>query len=337
MTRKPSGRKYRNLVAFRGSIWYERIVGGKRDRFDLETTSWKEAADARDYYERRKGIARERTVTRHRELAFLSEFAPRYLDEDTEHLGARTLRDRRRYLKPDGLLLGDLGHLRLDDVTPALLRTWWAKAIQGEGRAVQTGRHYINTLAAIYQYAEDLELVSENPVDEFRRRLRRKSRTKRGRADARRDRYVRPVEDLKALTRIIDAAQDEGPLPYAYVLAHLDAESMPSGGNMWCGVTMRTTGGVVFASQRTFPKVATEPPKTPSLGIHAKLHSPAAYGAPSSNFERLASRKTRRWHPPKRASSTGSTGRTFGVGAMPTAAGARGRGVGCVGGPGWGT
>ncbi len=54
MTKKPPGRRYRNLTAYRGSIWYVREVGGKRDRFDLETTSWKEAAEARDYYERRR-------------------------------------------------------------------------------------------------------------------------------------------------------------------------------------------------------------------------------------------------------------------------------------------
>ena len=36
MKAKPAGRKYRNLYSWRGSVWYERVVGGKRVRLDLE-------------------------------------------------------------------------------------------------------------------------------------------------------------------------------------------------------------------------------------------------------------------------------------------------------------
>ncbi len=32
MSARPKGKKYRNLYAYRGSIWYERIASGRRYR-----------------------------------------------------------------------------------------------------------------------------------------------------------------------------------------------------------------------------------------------------------------------------------------------------------------
>ena len=40
--------------------------------------------------------------------------------------------------------------------------------------STQTGRHYINTLAAVYAYAKDLGFVDESPIPEFREQINRK-------------------------------------------------------------------------------------------------------------------------------------------------------------------
>jgi hypothetical protein len=60
--RKPKGHKYRNLYAWRGSVWYERVVSGRRYKLDTGCTSWSEAATFRDLYEERRGIARRRAL-----------------------------------------------------------------------------------------------------------------------------------------------------------------------------------------------------------------------------------------------------------------------------------
>ena len=150
-------------------------------------------------------------------------FAQRYLNEDTERLAATTLRDRRCYLGERGLLLPHFASKRLDEITPEMLRQWWGKEITGAGRSVGTGRHHINTLAQVYAFAQDLGFVSESPVTEFRRQLNRKGRTKRGRADARRDRHIRPIERPTELARLVEEAQAEGLVARVMVLLQLDA------------------------------------------------------------------------------------------------------------------
>ncbi len=230
MTRKPPGRRYRNLVAYNGSIWYERVVGGKRDRFDLETTSWKEAAEARDYYEQRKGIARQRSYIPRREVPTLAEFVPRYLEEATEHLAPSTRRDRVIYLKADAPLLSRLGHLPLDRITPEVLDAWWIEEIvkgprnartgERKPRTMQTGIHYMNVLSVILKHAMKPRFgyVDANPVEGLRQQVRENRGKKR-----REGPKANPVESLEELARLVEAAEAEGPTAYAYLLAHLDA------------------------------------------------------------------------------------------------------------------
>jgi hypothetical protein len=69
------GPKYRNLYAFRGSIWYERVVRGRRFRRDLETSSWEEAAARRDARGKLSGV--ETLRGRPGETPTLAEFAKR--------------------------------------------------------------------------------------------------------------------------------------------------------------------------------------------------------------------------------------------------------------------
>jgi len=116
-----------------------------------------------------------------------------------------------------------------------MLRQWWVDAIKKPRRrkirgevvekplSVQTGRNYITTLAQVYAFAQDLGFVSESPVTEFRRQLNRKGRTKRGRAEAQRDRHIRPIERPSELARLVKEAKAEGLVAHVMVLLQLDA------------------------------------------------------------------------------------------------------------------
>ena len=104
MKSKPTGPRFRNLYAWRGSIWYERVAGGRRFRVDTGTCygedgpaqrHWDEAALYRDRYEDAKGIGRPALYTG--AMPTFAELAERYLEEDTAHLAApRRLRVARK-------------------------------------------------------------------------------------------------------------------------------------------------------------------------------------------------------------------------------------------------
>jgi hypothetical protein len=134
--RKPSGKKYRNLVAYRERIFYDRVVGGRRYWRDLKTTDWGDAIVLRDRLEELDGIEKRRG-----DVPGFDVFAQRYLNEDTERLAATTLRDHRRHLGERGLLLPHFASKRLDEITPEMLRQWWGKEITGAGRSAGTGCH----------------------------------------------------------------------------------------------------------------------------------------------------------------------------------------------------
>jgi hypothetical protein len=223
MKRKPSGAKYRNLTVRKDVIYYQRRASGKRIRFSCNTDDWQEAAAVARLYEERKGIGRLPFATV--DVPTLREFAKRYLEEDTGHLAPTTLTDCKRYLDPDARLLSTLGSLRLDEIDPPRLREWWNT--EGFGRpgkrVVSTGRTYLDALSGVLHYAKDLGLVDSNPVDEFRKTLRRHGRTKRGhpaglrlapaRARGRRDHgaALRAVDGRRRVPRAGAAAPGRGP------------------------------------------------------------------------------------------------------------------------------
>lgn len=231
---RPKGAKYRNLYAGAGGVvWYERRigtrvvdgkrVGGNRLRESTETTDWDEAVAFRVEFERRLGIADD--PERLSDVPTLAAFAKRYLDEDTGHLAATTRVDLSRYLAADGPILARLGNRRLDAITPALLREWWALEVEAEKRSLSTGRHFVAALAGIYAYARDLAIVEPeaDPVPALRTALRRKGRGKRRRAESAADRNIRPIEDPAAIRRLVAAASAEGSVTEAAVLLMLDA------------------------------------------------------------------------------------------------------------------
>jgi len=131
MKAKPEGARYRNLTARGGMIYYQRLVGGQRVRFSCEASDWEAAASVRDLYEARKGIGRVAAPVL--EVPRLRDFVKRYLEEDTGHLAATTRRDRPYYLADDGPIVRFLGARRMDEITPALLREWWAPLLGVSG------------------------------------------------------------------------------------------------------------------------------------------------------------------------------------------------------------
>ena len=220
MKAKPKGAKYRNLYARGGVIYYRRKIGHRTIRRSFGTSDWDAAARMRDLYETKKGIG---LVPIPVETPRFAEAAARYLAEDTANLAATTRRDRERYLEPDGRILGPLGARRLDEITPAVLREWWNAEIQARGLTIATGRTYLDAIAAVFAYAADLGLIAESPVPAFRQTLRRRTRTKRGRAEGDRAHKIRPIEDPVALDRLVEEARREGLEAAVFVLLLLDA------------------------------------------------------------------------------------------------------------------
>ncbi len=221
MRSKPKGVRYRNLTVYRGSIWYVRFVRSHRYRVDTMTTDWGDAARFRDLYEEKRGVE---SRTRYAGvMPTFGEFAERYLLEDTGHLATRTKRDRESYLRPEGILQPHFGRRRLDEISAVMLREWWGLEIEAKGRATGTGRHHLNTIAAVFAYAKDLGVVDDSPVSAFREQLSRRSRTKRGRSEASAGRAIRPIESPDELGRLVAAAGQEGLIPYTLTLLLLDA------------------------------------------------------------------------------------------------------------------
>ena len=152
MTKKPKGKKYRNLVARGGVIYYEKVFDGERVRFSCQTDDWAKAAAVRDLYEQRR---QEGPKVEPTECPTLAEFAERYLREDTDHLAWTTRRDRESHLNPAGPMVKRLGTRLLTEIDSACLREWWTAEIQRGGRSPKTGFEYLTTLSAVFSYARD--------------------------------------------------------------------------------------------------------------------------------------------------------------------------------------
>ena len=170
---KTRGPKHRNLTKRDGVWYYQRVVNGRRVRFSCETGDREAAGRVRDLYEARRGIGRIPAPIL--DAPTLREFAKRYLEEDTGHLAETTRKDRHSYFREESSLILHFGGMRLDTITSPRLREWWGAEIQGK-RSPQTGRHHVNALAAMFDYARDLGLIESSPIPDFRAQLRRRSR-----------------------------------------------------------------------------------------------------------------------------------------------------------------
>ncbi len=231
MRKRPKGEKYRNLYVRGGAIYYERVIrkqdDGKplRKKLSTKTSDWDEAASFRDLYEQKKGIGSG--VLSIADVPTFSEFAQRYLAEDIGHLAdtSRTLRKNELRARSKGGLIEFFGQMRLDEITKRDVREWWGRYVDARKRSTKTGRNYLDALAGVLGYARALELVPDDhtPVEAFRETLKRKGRSKRGRAESQAGREVRPVEKAEDLRALVEAARAVGPEAYVFLLAMLDA------------------------------------------------------------------------------------------------------------------
>jgi integrase len=203
MKSKPKGSKYRNLTARGEVIYFESETKGERTRFSLGTSDWNEAAAARDLYRERKAKRRIGVG----EPPRFADLAERYLQDATRHLAASTREDRTKLLAPGKCLATYFEAMRINEVTRATLLEWWQREVEGRDRSEKTGLQYLAALAGVFGLAVDLELLETNPVDALRGTLRRRRRTKRGRATAERAQHIQPIEAPEALQAFTAASR----------------------------------------------------------------------------------------------------------------------------------
>jgi integrase len=220
MKKRPAGRKFRNLYARGGAIYFERVIGDRRIRFSTKTSNWEEAAATRDEYEQKKGLNTAHVLFI--DPPTFESFSKRYTDEDTGHLADTTRSDRDSYLRTDGPLLGFFGKLPLDEIETSLIRIWWNQEVLGAERSPKTGKCYLDVLSAVLGYAVELKLLSDNPVPAFRVTLRKRSRTKKGRAASDPGEKIHPIEDPDEIQRIVNASKEESTEAHLLVLLLID-------------------------------------------------------------------------------------------------------------------
>jgi len=218
---KPKGAKYRNLNRHGGVIYYDRVVKGRRISFSTRTSDWNEAVAVRDLYEERRGIGTG--IAPPREAPLFADFSQRYLTEAMRNLAPATQYDRRVLLGPESGLIRSFGELRLDQITRGSLMEWWALEMEGLGRARSTVNNHLSALSGVLCYGVDLEEIEVNPVDIFRGVLRRRRRTKQGRADEERLDQRNPIEDLGALGAFLEASASIGGEYHLATVLMLDA------------------------------------------------------------------------------------------------------------------
>jgi hypothetical protein len=152
MKSKPKGAKYRNLYVWRGTIWYSRVVGGRRFRHNTNRPDtpegWGEAALYRDKYEAAKGIGRPGAHVG--EVPTFAALVTRYLESQKfSQLAATSQQDRHSHLGPNGPVAGVLGSKRVDEITADTLVDWWEAHARERNWTVQTGFRYISTIAEV--------------------------------------------------------------------------------------------------------------------------------------------------------------------------------------------
>ena len=220
MKRKPKGLKYRNLFARGDVIYYRRLVGKRRIKLSTKTSNWEEAAAFRDLYEREKGIGRLPFLPD--DVPTFAELAERYLKQGTAHLAETTRDDRRYLLAPTERLVARFGQMPVDEIRKRHLLEWWNTEV--EGRVTwKTGKNHLDCISAVLGLAADYEWIETNPCDEFRATLRRRRRTKSGRAGSEPSKDVKPIEAPEKITKLLGAAAEVGQGVHLVVLLMLDA------------------------------------------------------------------------------------------------------------------
>lgn len=149
------------------------------------------------------------------------DVAKEYLEQDAPELAGTTLADRRKHLRPGGMIDQALGDIPISKLRNLDIRKWWGSEIK-QKRTHATGRRYLSTIAAVVHRAIEYELISHDPVAEFRASLKQR-RTKKLRAETDPGKHIRPIETVEELERILAEARAEGLVHLVHVLLLLDA------------------------------------------------------------------------------------------------------------------
>jgi len=135
-----------------------------------------------------------------------ADFAQRYLREDTAYLADTTTRDRELHI--NGRFGKWWGEKRVNEISRAELRRWWAEEIEARELSAKTGMNQLDTLIAVLRFGAEAEppLADVAPAREYRRGLVRRLRaTKGGRAIA--EPQVAPIEQPKRVLEIVQWAE----------------------------------------------------------------------------------------------------------------------------------
>ena len=135
-----------------------------------------------------------------------AEAAQRYLLDASGYLAPSTLEERGSVLREGGPLLRSFGSKRLNEIGRRELLEWWTTEVESASCAQKTGRNWLDALVAVFAHAVDLEDLEASPVHGFRAVLRRRNRTKAGRALAQPSREVRPIESPEEIERLVAAS-----------------------------------------------------------------------------------------------------------------------------------
>lgn len=219
MRKKPKGRRFANLTARGGAIYYQRVLNGRRVRFSTETDDWDLAAAVKAEYEAETGAA----PALDGKVPTFGELCERYLEECVEHLAPSTLEDRRRLLRDGGPIRSHFDGWPVDAIRKGDLVAWYQAAVSAQGRTRNSGRNDVVALAAVFAYAVDLDILDASPVDAFRKTLNRQTRTKTGRAAVGVSENARPIEDPAALAAFVRESRAQGGVGHMADLLMLDA------------------------------------------------------------------------------------------------------------------
>ena len=198
----------------RGRVWYvdfwETNPDGPR-RHVVRSTACTDLDDAVRW--RNQFLARREQRGASAPLATVptfAEMAKRVVSEDLGHLALKTRTDRSRELGPTGPIVPKLGGYALDEITAGTLREWWVSEIEHKGLTTKSGRNYLDSIAHVYSFANEIGVKVASPVSEFRSTyLRRKAKTQRGRAEAVKGCHVRPIERPADIAALLAAAAEE--------------------------------------------------------------------------------------------------------------------------------
>lgn len=207
-SKKPKGPQYRGLTMRGGVIYISAIINGKRYRRSTRTGDWGTAAAVKAIVFERKGWHRG-VVTVAAEAPTFAQAAAEYRKhpERLDHLAATTRDDYLAMLREKGPLVTRLGPMRLDEIRRAHLLDWWDEFVVQGGRAQSTGRNHLNSLAEVFAWALDREMIEESPVEGLRQVLRRRNRGKRGRAESEGGAMINPIEKPADVAALVDAAE----------------------------------------------------------------------------------------------------------------------------------